>query len=249
MKKKTLLCIFIFFSVSIFMFPQEGEELLAEGDELLENVKDMKGIEEILKYYREALHKLDNKYEAYWRIARALYYKGYYTEGKKEKRSIFEQAIYYAEKAVDLEPEKPDGHYWLGVNYGKFGQARGKMKSLFLVKPIKREMNKVIELDRSYEDGGPDRVLGRLYAELPGIAGGDNEQSLQHLLKSLEYDPDDALTRLYLADTYLKLDEVEKARKELEYILNKEDDDRWVSGMNSCKKAAREMLKEKEFRK
>ena len=122
---------------------------------------------------------MDNRYEAFWRLSRILYYIGEHTEKKKEKKSIFAQGVYYAERAIDLEPEKPDGHYWHGVNNGKYGETRGVLKSLFLVKPIKQAMNKVIELDRSYEDGGPDRVMGRVYFKLPGFAGGSKEKSLE----------------------------------------------------------------------
>ena len=148
-----------------------------------------------------------------------------------------------------MEPEKPDGYYWLGVNYGVYGEARGVLKSLSLVGDIKEAMNKVIELDRGYEDGGPDRVLGRVYFKVPGIAGGSKKKSLEHLLKSKEFGPNDPLTRSYLADTYLALKEVDKAREELEYVLSMESDPSWVSGVNDCKKGAEKTLQKKKFKK
>ena len=249
MKAKTFFLIILFFSFSISLFSQSAEELIGQADELYLEMRDMAAAEKARDLYMKARDKAQDKYEAFWKLARIFYYIGDNTDSNKEKKIIFSQGYYYAERAVELEPEKPDGYYWLGVNYGVYGEAKGVLKSLFLVDDIKRAMNKVVELDRSYEEGGPDRVLGKMYFKLPGFAGGSNDKSAEHLLKSLEYGPNDPLTRYYLADTYLALKEVEKARKELEFILNMESDDRWISGVNDCKKDAEEMLKKKQFNK
>ena len=249
MKAKTIFLIVLFLSFSVFLFSQSAEELIAQADELYLGMRDMATAEKARDLYMKARDLAENKYEPFWKLSRILYYIGDNSESNKDKKVIFSQGIYYAERAVALEPEKPDGHYWLGVNYGVYGEARGVLKSLFLVDDIKREMNKVVELDRSYEEGGPDRVLGRMYFKLPGFAGGSKNKSVEHLLKSLEYGPQDPLTRYYLADTYLAQKEVEKARTELEFILNMEPDDRWLTGVNNCKKDAEEMLEKKQFHK
>lgn len=251
MRVKLFLFVLVFLGFSIFLYSQEAENLIVQADELYEQMKDMATAEKALALYREALLKLEkgNKYEAYWRICRMLYYIGEHTEDKKEKKKIFSQGTYYGKKAVEEQSGKPDGHYWLGVAYGKYGETRGVLKSLSLVKPIKQAMNKVIELDRSYEEGGPDRVLGRVYFKLPGIAGGDKKKSREHLLKSLEYGPNDALTRVYLAETYLALKEVDKAKEELDLVLQMESDPRWVYDIDKYKEDARELLKDKKFKK
>lgn len=248
MKVKMLLLFFVLLSFSVSLFSQEPEELIAQGDKLYAEMKDLATAKEAREKYQEAVIKA-RSYEAYWRLARILYYIGKNTESKKERMIIFSQGVYYGKKAVTSEPEKPDGHYWLGVNYGVFGETKGVLKSLSLVKPIKQAMNKVIELDRGYEDGGPDRVLGRVYFKLPGIAGGSKKKSLEHLLKSKELGPNDPLTRCYLADTLLSQDEVAKAREELEFVLSMESDPRWISGVDECKEEAKKMLQKKGLTK
>jgi len=248
MRLKFIIFISAILCLAFILYSQQAEDLIAQGDQLYLQMKDMAAAKEALAKYREALSQGGDKYEVYWRIARIMYYIGDHTESKKEKKIIFSQGIYYAKKAVELEPEKPDGHYWLGVNYGVYGETKGVLKSLSLVKPIKKEMNKVIELDQGYEDGGPDRVLGRVYFKLPGFAGGSKDKSLEHLLKSKELGPEDALTRLYLADTYRAMKKIDKAREELEYILNMEPDPRWIIGLAKCQQEAKKMLQRKEFR-
>lgn len=249
MKRALLILTVILFCGLTLGWTQTAEEPLAEGDALYQKMMDMETAKAALSKYHEAAGLLENKYEAYWRISRILYYIGDHSEKKKDKKSYFSQGIYYGKRAVELEPNRPEGHYWLGVNYGKYGEVRGVLKSLSLVKPIKQEMNKVIEIDRSFEDGGADKVLGRVYFKLPGFAGGSKKKSLEHLLKAKEIGPNDPLTRLYLAETFLAMDEVAKARQELEFVLGLEDDPRWISDVAACKEAARKLLQHKKFRK
>jgi len=248
MKTKAFCLLLVFLSCSFSLFSQEVDELVAQADELYTIMKDITTAEKARDLYLKAMQVAEDKYEATWKLSRILYYVGSHKEKKKDKKTIFSQGIYYAKRAVDLEPGKPGGYYWLGVNYGVYGEAKGVLKSLFLLNDIKRAINKVIELDQSYEDGGPDRVLGRVYFKVPGFAGGSKKKSLEHLHKSLEFAPNYPLTRYYLADTYLALKEIDNARKELDFILNMESDDSWVSGVNDNKRNAKEMLKKKKFR-
>ena len=249
MKTKIFMLAFSFLLMIHLALWQETKSIVQQGDELFNQRGDLAKAKEALARYREALLKGEDSYEAYWKMARAEYWIGDHTLDKNEKKRIFEQGIYHARKAIVLAPEKPDGHFWLGVNYGVYGQAKGVLKSLSLVKPIKEEMNKVIQIDPSYEFGGPDRVLGRVYYELPGFAGGSKKKSLEHLLKSKELGPQVGLTRIYLADTYLATDEVKKAREELEFVINMEPDPLLIPETMEEKELARKMLERKEFSK
>ncbi len=235
--------------LSLFSLAQDPPETIQQADALYADMQDMETAEKALSLYRQALQAADDKYEAYWKISRIMYFIGNHKEEKKDRQNTFAMAVYHADKAVALEPEKPDAYYWRGVNNGKYGETRGVLKSLSLVKPIKNDMNKVIELDRSYEDGGADRVLGRVFFKVPGFAGGSKDKSLEHLQKSKELGPEDAVTRFYLADTMLAHDMVEEARAELEYVLSMSDDPRWILAVKENKAEAKELLTHKKFRK
>jgi len=249
MKGKIFLLAFILLGFSSFVMGQSAEELITQADTIYEEMTTMEQAQEVLKLYQKAMGIAENRYEAFWKIARIQYYIGSHTKSKKDKKTIFSQAVYYTNKAVDLEPEKPDGYFWRGVNNGKFGEVKGVLKSLSLVKPIKKDMNKVLELDASYEDGGADRVLGRVFFKVPGIAGGSKKKSRTHLLKSKELGPDDAMTRVYLGETLMGLKDIEGARAELEYVMNMDDDPRWKLSITDSKVMAADLLKNKKFRK
>ena len=57
------------------------------------------------------------------------------------------------------------------------------LKSLFLVGTIRREMETTLKLDPSH--GGAHHVLGELYWQLPGFAGGDKELAVREFEKAL----------------------------------------------------------------
>jgi len=248
MKTKIFITLFVMI-LPFALLSQDDDQILKQADDLFDKISNMETAEMALDLYRKALNLAENKYEPYWKISRLLYYIGENTEQKKKRINIFSQAVYYAEKAVQLNPEKPDGYYWRGVNNGKLGESKGVLKSLSLVKPIKSDMNKVIELVPEYEEGGAYRVLGRVYFKLPGFAGGSNKESLKLLQKSIEFGPNDANTRLFLGDTLLALGEIEKAKEELEFVLSLEDDPLWKSDVASAKKQAHELLQNKKFKK
>ena len=230
-------------------FSQETKSLTQQGDDLWDQRGDLAKAKEGLAKYQDALLKNEDAYGVYWRMARIEYWIGDHATSNDEKKSVFGQGIYHAKKAVALEPNKVEGHYWLGVNYGSYGEAKGVLKSLSLVSPIKDEMRRVLAIDKTFDDGGADRVLGRVFYELPGFFGGSNHKSLEHLLRSKELGPRVGLTRIYLADTYLALNNVAKAREELEFVIAMEPDPNLIPETAQEKVMAKDRLKAKEFHK
>jgi len=228
---------------------QATNTLLQQGDDLYAQRGDLAKAKEALAKYQAALAAGDDAYGANWRLARVEYWIGDHTADKTVKKQIFQQGIDHSKKAAGLGPDKADGHFWLGVCYGVYGEAKGVLKSLALVKPIKEAMRRVLEIDPAYDKGGADRVLGRVYHEVPGIAGGSEKKSLEHLLKAVEYGPRVGLNLLYLADTYISLDQIEKARQTLEYILSMEPEPELIPETEEERVQARQRLEGKQFKK
>jgi tetratricopeptide (TPR) repeat protein len=164
-------------------------------------------------------------------------------KNKKEKGKIVKEAIQYAKQAISVNPDGVEGHFWLGVNYTKYGEIKGVLKALFLISPTKREMRKVIQLNDTYEGGGAYVVLGRVYSQVPGILGGSDKKARQYYEKARKICPFNSLNLLFLAETYWDLKEKALALKTLEALLAMEPDHRWVPETQKHKKEARELLK------
>lgn len=187
-----------------------------------------------------------SSYEAYWEGARACYAFGTYTlpdERNAERIKVFEDGIARAQAAVALRPDGVEGHFWLGVLYGVFGEARGILKSLAMVPDIQAAMEVCLRLDPSVEAWGPYRLLGRLYFKLPWFKGGDNHKSREYLEKSLAGEPANELTRLYLAETYRALGMKKDARGQLTHILENPPDPRWAPEYPWVREQAERLLK------
>jgi len=228
---------------------QETKTLIQQSDDLYVQRGDLDKAKLALAKLQEALTAKETSYGVYWRMARLEYWIGDHTADKAVKKQIFQQGIEHAKRAIERGVDKVEGHFWLGVCYGVYGEAKGVLKSLALVKPIKEEMRRVLEIDPAYDRGGADRVLGRVYHEVPGIAGGSEKKSLEHLLKAVEYGPRVGLNLLYLADTYISLKQIEKAREKLEYILTMEPEPDLIPETEEERAQARQRLAGKEFKK
>ena len=228
---------------------QATNTLLQQGDDLYAQRGDLAKAKEALAKLQAALAAGEDAYGVNWRLARVEYWIGDHTADKTAKKQIFQQGIEHAKKAIELGPGKVEGHFWLGVCYGVYGEAKGVLKSLSLVKPIKEEMRRVLEIEPAYDKGGADRILGRVYHEVPRIAGGSEKKSLEHLFKAVEYGPRVGLNLLYLADTYISLDQIEKARETLEYILTMEPEPELIPETMEEREQARQRLEGKQFKK
>lgn len=199
-----------------------------------------------VRLYAEAAAADGTSYEARWEGARACYYLGIWAdpeESDREKLALFEDGIARAKAAVALRPDGPEGHFWLGVLYGVYGETKGIFKSLSLVPDIQREMEACLRLDRTVEGFGPDRLLGRLYFKLPGFKGGDNEKSIAHLKAAVEGEPRHPLSRLYLAETLKAEGRKEEAREQLRAILSMDPDPRWAAEYPAIRAQAEALLR------
>jgi FimV-like protein len=159
-------------------------------------------------------------YEIAWRRARAYYSLGDDAKGNSEKLRLFDQAIQSGKHAVDLKADGVEGHYWLGVSDGEYGQAKGLLKSLSMTKSIRSEMEAVIKINPAYQNGGAYLVLGKMDFELPGLMGGSNKRAVQEYEQGLKVAPSNLLMKVYLAESYIDAGRKEEARKLLNEVLN-----------------------------
>ena len=183
--------------------------------------------------------------DARWEGARAAYFYGEYTEAAasdSEKMAIYSAGIALAKEAIALAPKNVEAHFWLGVLDGVYGEAKGIFKSLALVPEIKQEMKTCLELDPAVEGYGPDRVLGRLYYKLPWFKGGSTKKSIAFLEKSLAGAPTNALTKLYLAESYRSEGMKDKAIAQLKEIVAMTPDPRWAAEHPQIKAKAEKLL-------
>lgn len=243
---KALLTVLWTLSLAAQQAPLSNHALLEKAREAFAHRSSAAQARAAVRLFAEAAAADGTSYEARWEGARACYYLGTWAAPdmeEKEKLALFQDGIERAKAAVALRPDGAEGHFWLGVLYGVYGETKGIFKSLSLVPEIRREMDACLRLDRSVEGYGPDRLLGRLYFKLPGFKGGDNRKSIAHLKAAVEGEPRHPLSRLYLAETLKAEGEREEARAQLRALLQMQPDPRWAAEYPAIRAQAEVLLR------
>jgi tetratricopeptide (TPR) repeat protein len=157
-----------------FPFAAAAVDYLAEADKIF----DQGGVENYKKsidLYIKAVEQQPDDYEANWKCARA--YREYADKAKKKGvegwKDICAQygkaGMQYAKKAIELKPERPDGHYYYGLNVGIYSDGVSILTALSegLKDKTQQSFEKTYAINKMYKDGGPMLSLGRFWAVLP----------------------------------------------------------------------------------
>jgi len=191
-----------------------------------ENPKKQSEILDFLQTYP----KIEKNFEIDWRISRLVYYIGNFGIGKtlpkSEQVKLFQYGYKSAEVAKALEPNRVEGYYWFATNLGSYGLAKGILSALSNAKEGRDALIEAAKIDPSYQWGGPYRILGRYYQEVPSVISfGDKKKALEYYEKALSIEPDFRLNLLYLGVLQKKLGNTQEALRLFESAEKKPDKD------------------------
>jgi hypothetical protein len=198
---------------------QQAAASLAAAEPLYDQREELPKIRQAVALLRQARTADYGSYEAAWKLSRADYYLGEHTTDDSEREDIFREGIDAGKVAIQLQPNKADGHFWLGANYGGSG-AHSTLASLSTVEDIRQEMETVLKLDEGYNSGSAYLGLGQLYLQAPRVLGGDSAKAISYLEKGLKFGANNALLRLRLAEAYAATNRDDDARKQIAVILS-----------------------------
>jgi tetratricopeptide (TPR) repeat protein len=207
-------------------------------------------IAEAIAAYEAVLATEPESLEALWKLQRALHFQGEFTRlGSSKRARIWERGTELAERAIAIlhrgdatwyeRPpaaaaakiaDRPVGaavHFWAAVHWGLWGETKGALRAVRkgIAKRIRDHALVAIELDETYDNGGPHRLLGRLHAVAPRVplltGWVSRDEALRHLERAVAIAPDHFGSRLYLAEARLELqpDQREQALAALEELI------------------------------
>lgn len=180
-------------------------------------------------------------FEPAWKLARANYWLGGHAPDG-ERRGFFDRGLEAGRRAVAIEPNRPEGHFWMAANMGALAESFGLRAGLKYRKPIKEELETVLRLDPRFQQGSADRALGRWYFKVPGLFGGDRKLSEQHLRASLTYNPSSTASHFFLAELLLDVGRNAEAKAELQKVLDAPLDPDWTPEDQEFKAQAQTLL-------
>lgn len=189
-------------------------EKISESDKLYVEREDLGKLRQAVALLRQAQIEDYGSFDGAWKLSRAAYYLGDHTTDDRERESSFREGEEAGKAAVKLDDKKPEGHFWLGANYG--GMAKhSTLANLSSVEDIRGEMEAVLRLNEGFQSGSAYMVLGQLYLEAPRMLGGDHEKAISYLEKGLKFGENNALLRMHLAKAYHAAGRDHDARREI----------------------------------
>jgi tetratricopeptide (TPR) repeat protein len=219
---------------------RSAAESIAQADELYGQRADVMKVRQGLIALRQAAAEHPTNYELAWRVAKYNYYLGGHTSDETEQEKAFHDGTEAGKLAVKLNNDRPEGHFWLGANYG--GNAEiSTLAGLAEIEDIKREMEAVLKIDESFQSGSAYMALGQVYLKAPRILGGDVSKAIEYLEKGLKFGPNNALLRLRLAQAYAEANRNEDARRELKVLFESQPSPGYEPEHSDAVKEGREL--------
>jgi hypothetical protein len=189
-------------------------------------------------------------FESAWKLARASYWLGTHGDSSlpaeasaKAGRAALEGGVAAGQTAARLQPGRPEGHFWTAANMGALAESYGLRLGIRYRGAIRSELEAVLRIDRSFQDGSADRALGRWYYKVPSLFGGSKAKSEEHLRQSLTYNADSTASRYFLAETLFALKRDKEAVAELHKVIAAPLDPEWTPEDREFKEQAARRLR------
>ncbi len=243
MRKQTLAIIALLAFVLALAFAASAATFAEQADALYAQRKDMANVMKGIALIDAQLATNEKQYDLLWRQARFYHFVGDRATGK-DRQANFEKGKTFAEKAVALNDAGLDGHYWLAACIGSVGVERGILSSLFMVSPMKKELEACIKIDPKH--AGTRYVYAQLLYKVPGFAGGSVKQALEEAKLSIAYDPNVIAHWLNYGIIAAANKDYKTARTALEKAISMPDDPEDPFGSQQDKEEAKAELKKIE---
>ena len=201
----------------------------AEDPDRLFEARQIPAVQRAATLYEARLTTNPSDGEAAWKLARARYWLGANGTGTREsRRPVLEAGIAVARRAIAAAPASPHGYFWLAANMGQLSELFGRREGLRYRNDIKHALEAAIAADPVYLHGAAKRALGRWYAAMPAMYGGNKKQGEAHLRAALETKRDSAITLVLLAELLLETGRRDEARALLTAALAAPPDPEWT---------------------
>lgn len=144
---------------------------------------------------------------------------GHYIQdnSSEEKWNRFKTGSEIAKKAIKADSSNPDAYFYYVANEASLAKSKGVFGSFFLVKKIKKNIAKTLELNPNHTE--TIAMKGALLNSIPGIMGGDVKEAEKLIRQALVLDPHLTSTKIFLAKNLFKQEQYEEAKAVLNEVL------------------------------
>jgi len=173
----------------------------------------------------------------------ASYYAGFKAGQAKEKETWYSKAEAAAKKAIEADPDYPEGYFELARAQGRLSQFRGILASLNLASSVRDNLKKALSIDPKHDAALVALALWNLELAQKGVGWmyGASLKRVEPLFEqAIKINPEAIAHRLEYGGALIRLKKPDAARVQLEKALALPAKT-WVDRANQDK--ARELLK------
>lgn len=241
MKRTVFLSAVILLFSSSILFSQTLEEYIAKGDSLYHAFDN----DRTLKVFKEADSKFPDNWEIKWRLSRTYTDIGEHmpasTSDQEDKQlATYETAVKYADKAIELAPDKSVTYLRRAIANGRIALFKGVFSVGAVVDQVRDDCIKAIKLGTGGNEvqGVAHYVLARTHDKISdkwsvaraalGLGWADYDSAMVHYAKAVKIYPNFMMIYIDYAKAYMEEDEWEKAKEMLDNAIKspiKDEDD------------------------
>jgi len=238
-RSQPLLAVAVFVAISPAALAGTAEDAIAEGDAWYARradgahgaVAERAPINAAVAAYRRALAAEPDGLEAVSRLLRAIFFRATFCDATRDERvALFDEGRRLGQGAVDrleqsvvggdaartaaiaARPHAADLYFWTAVCWGQWALLRGTLAAARsgAAGAVRDLAQRLLTLDPALEQGGADRLLGRLHHRAPRIplftGWISRTKALAHLRRALELGPRNTVNQVFLAEAVLDLE-------------------------------------------
>lgn len=207
------------------------DSLLLKADQQVDSFDE----KEAIKTYEKVLNRNPENFEALWNISVLHSTVGYRQEKEEIQEEYYNEALKYAEKALEIHSDKGLSYYAMAVAKGRIAELQGTREKIRLSHEVQKYVSKAVDMLPEHalswhlygvwqsevaNVGRAERFAANFISE--GIPDASNDSAEKYLGKAMDLSPGNVLIRYDLAKHYVRSGQEEKAIPVLEELITME---------------------------
>jgi tetratricopeptide (TPR) repeat protein len=162
---------------------------VVKAEQFWKNRHDKSMVEMAIATLESTVGKDATNYEALWRLGRYYQFLGDCSNDKKMKLPYYQKGLIYAERAVKINSQGPDGHLQYAILLGCVSLEKSVLNGFVKLPTIRDEINTTLRLDPL--NARAHNTLALFYWKVPGkpISFGDRKKAQEEAALAVKYDP------------------------------------------------------------
>jgi tetratricopeptide (TPR) repeat protein len=177
-------------------------------------------VENAVKALDKARTSEPNNIEVLWRLARAHAWLAEEYTDERQREDHAQKGIEAGEAAVKADANRVEAQYFLGLSRAELVSVK-REKARASLPSVVEAAQAAVKLNDKYDQGGPLRLLGSVYAQAPEppVSVGDREEGVKLLQRAVAYAGNHPENRLLLGDAFRMNKDLDAAEREYEAVL------------------------------